>query len=71
MLVDLQVAVGMDGQVEQAVMRHRTEQVVVEADPGVDAGVTGAVETERDRDLCLLGRPGDRDTSTLAWADLE
>jgi hypothetical protein len=35
-LIDLQVAVGMDGQVEQAVMGKRPEQVVVEADPGVE-----------------------------------
>ena len=33
-LVDLEVAVGRDGQVEQAVVGERAEQVVVEADPG-------------------------------------
>ena len=43
-LVDLEVAVGVDGEVEQAVVGERAQQVVVEADPGVDAGVAGAVE---------------------------
>ena len=57
-LVDLEVAVGVDRQVEQAVVGERAEQVVVEADPGVDRGVAGAVEAEGDRDLGLVRRRG-------------
>ena len=37
-LVDLEVAVGVDREVEQAVMGERAEEVVVEADAGVDRG---------------------------------
>ena len=35
-LVDLEVAVGVDRQVEQAVVGERAQEVVVEADAGVD-----------------------------------
>ena len=35
-LVDLEVAVGVDREVEQAVVGERAEQVVVEADAGID-----------------------------------
>ena len=59
-LVDLEVAVGVDRQVEQAVVGERAEQVVVEADAGVDAGVAGAVEPERDGDLGLVRWSGRR-----------
>ena len=38
-LVDLEVAVGLDREVEQAVVGERAEEVVVEADAGVDGGV--------------------------------
>ena len=70
-LVDLEVAVGVDGEVEQAVVGERAEEVVVEADPGVDPGVARAIEAERDRDLGLGGRPGDRHAAALARADLD
>ena len=59
-LVDLEVAVGVDREVEQAVVGERAEEMVVEADPGRDRGVAGAVEAERDRDVGLAracGRP--------------
>ena len=46
-LVDLEVAVGADLQVEQAVVRERPQQVIVEADPGLDVGATGTVEAQR------------------------
>ena len=58
-LVDLEVAVGVDGEVEQAVVGERAEEVVEEPDARVDAGVARAVEAERDGDLGLVGRPGD------------
>ncbi len=50
MFVDLQVTIGADREVEQAVVGHRTEEMVVEADPGVDRGRAAAVEPQRDRD---------------------
>ena len=37
-LVDLEVAVGRDREVEQAVVAERRQQVVVEADAGLDRG---------------------------------
>ena len=64
-LVDPEVALGAHGQVEQPVMRERTEQVVVEADAGVDRGVARAVDAERDRDLGLVRRPGERDPAAV------
>ena len=70
-LVDLEVAVGADGEVEQAVVGERAEQVVVEADAGVDRPVALAVEPERDRDVGLGGGPGDRHATALARTDLD
>ena len=59
-LVDLEVAVGVDREVEQAVVGERAEEVVVEADARSSMrGVAGAVEAERDRDLGLARRAGD------------
>ena len=52
-LVDLEVAVGADGEVEQAVVGERAEQVIVEPDAGVDRPVALAIEPERDRDVGL------------------
>ena len=71
-LVDAQVAVRGDREVEQAVVGERAEQVVVEADPGVDGRVAGSVEAERDGDVGLVGRPGDRHApAVLARTDRE
>ena len=69
-LVDPQVAVGAHGEVEQAVVGERSQQVVVEADARVDRGVARSVEAERDGDLGLVRRPGQRDpAAVLARAD--
>ena len=68
-LVDLQVAVRVDREVEQAVVGERAEQVVVEPDAGVDGGVAGPVEAERDRDLRLVRRARDRHPASLAGPD--
>ena len=70
-LVDLQVAIGGHGEVEQAVMGHRPEQVVEEPDPGVDRGGAGAVDPEGDRDRRLLRRAADRHAATVARPDLQ
>ena len=53
--VDVQVALGLDGQVEQAVLAELVEHVVVEADAGGDVDLPGAVEIDLDEDLGLLG----------------
>ena len=56
--VDVGVAVGGDGEVDQRVAGERGEHVVVEADPGGDVGAAGAVEVDLDVDLGLLGLRG-------------
>ena len=70
-LVDLEVAVGVDRQVEQAVVGERAEEVVVEPDAGVDAGVARAVEPERDGHLGLVGGPRHGHPPALARTDLD
>ncbi len=54
--VDVQVAVGLHRQVEQAVRPSCVEHVVVEADAGRTSTLAGAVEVDLDDDLGLLGR---------------
>ena len=49
-LVDMQVARGLHGDVEQGVAREQFEHVVEKADAGRDLGLAGAVEGELDRD---------------------
>ena len=68
-LVDLEVAVGLDREIEQPVVRERAQEVVVEPDPGVDGGVAGAVEPERHRDVGLARGPRDGHAPLLARAD--
>ena len=51
--VDVQVALDLDGEVEQAVLAERGEHVVVEADAGRHVGVAVPVEVDRDQDLGL------------------
>lgn len=63
------IAVGLDGEVEQAVMGQRADEVVVEPDPGRDRGVAGTVEAERDRDVRFARRAGDGHPTTLARSD--
>ena len=70
-LVDLEVAVGADGQIEQAVVGERAEQVVVEPDARIDRPMALAVEPERDRDVGLGRGPGDRHATALARTDLD
>src|SRR5690606_29375846 len=53
--VDVQVALGPHGQVEQPVLGELVEHVVVEADAGGDVGDPGPVEVDLDQDLGLLG----------------
>ena len=54
-LVDMEVALGLDGEVDEAVAGDLLEHVVEEADAGRDLGTAGAVEVDADRDVGLLG----------------
>ena len=49
--VDMQVALGLDLEVEQRVPGEGGQHVVEEADPGRDPRLAGAVEVEPDGDL--------------------
>ena len=55
--VDVQVALGLDGQVDPAVLAQVGEHVVEEADAGVDLVRADAVEVELAADVGLLGLP--------------
>ncbi|WP_331450866.1 hypothetical protein [Streptomyces prasinus] len=57
--VDVEVALGLHGQVEQTVPADLVEHVVVETDPGGDLRLAGAVEVDLDEDRGLLRRPLD------------
>ena len=58
-LVDVQVALGLQLDVDPGVARQELEHVVEEADAGRDLGAAGAVEVQLDGDLGLLGGAGD------------
>ena len=45
--IDLQIALGVDVEVDQAVPREQVEHVIEEPDAGLDAARAGAVEIER------------------------
>jgi hypothetical protein len=55
MFIHVQVAAGLDGQVEQTVVGHMSPKVVVEADAGAHVGIALAVQVERDGHLGLVG----------------
>ena len=57
--VDVQVAVGLHGEVDAAVLGQRGEHVVVEPDAGGDVDRAGAVEVDLDDELGLAGGPLD------------
>ena len=46
MLIDVEVAVGLQRQVEAAVTREELQHVVEEADPGADVVAAAAVERQ-------------------------
>ena len=64
--VDVQVALDLDGQVEQAVLAERREHVVVEADAGRDVGVPVPVQVDGQHDLGLFRRALDASHSIHA-----
>ena len=49
-MIDVQVARRLDGQVHQRVLRQQRQHVIEEADSGVDLSLAGAVEIERQVD---------------------
>src|SRR5690606_20296792 len=53
--VDVQVALGLHGQVEQTVLAELGQHVVEEADTGTDLDPSGAVEVDLDQHRRLLG----------------
>ncbi len=59
-LVDMQVALGLQRDVDQRVPRELLDHVVEEADPGRDVIGAGAVEIDGRRDRGLLGAALDR-----------
>ncbi len=52
--VDLQIALGVHGEVEATVPTELVEHVVVERDPGADVGPAGPVEVDGDGNARLL-----------------
>ena len=53
--IDVQIALGLDVEVDQAVARNLIEHVIEEADAGGQAGNTVAVEVDAHRNLRLSG----------------
>ena len=70
-VVDVEVADRANGQVEQAVVGERAQQVIVEPDAGRDVGDPAAVEVELDRHLRLAGGPGNGHPPVHAIADVD
>src|ERR1700690_4149233 len=58
-VVDVDVALRLDREVKEAVLREQRQHVVEEADPRRDLGHTGAVDGERYRNVRLGRLPGD------------
>src|SRR5262249_56404226 len=59
-MIDVQVALGLDREVDARMARQKLEHVVEEADPGRDRRNAGPVEIDRDLDVGLLGAASDR-----------
>ena len=57
--VHVEIALRLDGEVQQAVARQRLEHVVEEADAGLDLRLAPPVEVDPDEEIGLLGRPAD------------
>ena len=60
MLVDMQIALGLQRNVDQRMPGELLDHVVEEADPGRDVVGAGAVEIDGGRDRGLLGAAVDR-----------
>src|SRR6185437_7513051 len=64
MVVDVQVALGAQRDVDQAVAAELLEHMVEEADAGLDVILAGAVEIDRGGDAGLLGHARDEGPPT-------
>ena len=58
-VVDVQVALGLDRHVDQRMARQLLQHMVEEADAGGDVEAAGAVDIDGDRDRGLLGLAAD------------
>ena len=65
-VVDVQVALGLDRHVDQRMARQLVEHMVEEADAGRDVGLAGAVDIDGDRDLGFLGLAADASVRSAA-----
>lgn len=54
-VIDVEIAGGVDGEIEEGVFGEEFEHVVEEADAGVDVGGAGAVEVEGEGDVGFAG----------------
>ena len=77
--VDIDVAFGLDRQIEEAMLGQQLQHVIEEANPGVDLPLPAAVQRPFDQDIRFLRGPVDRRLSrcgsvllheNLLWADL-
>ena len=59
-VIDVQVALGLDREVDAGMARQEFEHVVEKADAGRDRRNAGPVEVDRDLDVGLLGAAPDR-----------
>ena len=58
MTVHLKIALRLDLQIHEGVARQMGQHMVHKADPGPDAGLPAAVQSQPDADLRLFGIPG-------------
>ena len=68
MIVDMAVALGPNGDVDERMTRELIEHMIEKADAGLDVGDAGPIEVEADLDARLLGFACNR---ALAHDDLE
>ena len=54
-VVDMQVALRLHGQVKQSVLGQERQHVVKEPDAGLDVGFSGSIQVDRERDVGLGG----------------
>ena len=59
-MIDMKIALGLDGQVDAGMARQQVEHMVEEADSGRNRRRTGPVEIDRDLDVGFLGGTLDR-----------
>jgi hypothetical protein len=60
MLIDMQIAIGLDGQIDQCMPREQLEHVIEKAYAGGDVRLAGAIEIQFEPDISLFGLALDR-----------